>query len=122
MNTHRDPRELVLALTKRADFKFQVACVIADKQGVFSWGWAHSLVNKYTSMHAEIHALSRANRERVKGAIMYVAATPRGQDRFVLAFPCDNCRLYLNNYQIRQVIFTTPSQTWKQWPFESSLK
>lgn len=38
MNTSRDPRELVVDLLPRSSCAVQVAAVITDRHGIFSWG------------------------------------------------------------------------------------
>lgn len=90
MNTKQDPRELAVALLNRSRCSVQVACVIADSYGVFAWGWNHT-GSDGLGLCAERHALSRANRSRLKGATLYVVGRRKKSKSFVNAKPCDKC-------------------------------
>ena len=114
MNTNLDPRELALLVARRADFNFQVGAVLADQRGVFSWGWAH-WGDGHHSVHAEVHAIRRANPRRVKRATLYVAAIRRGQERLVLAAPCAACRRAITAAGVHAVQYTSPQAVVSGW-------
>ena len=61
-----DPRQLAVDLLPRSTCLVQVAAVIADKRGIFSWGWNSSGVTGYGE-HAEAAAIRRANKRRLRG-------------------------------------------------------
>jgi deoxycytidylate deaminase len=90
VKTNLNPQELVVELLKRSTCSVQVAAVLADKHGVFSWGWNSS---GPTGMgeHAEAMCMRRANPARVPLATLYVAARRRKSRRAVLACPCVAC-------------------------------
>ena len=90
MNTNLNPQELVEALLKRSTCSVQVACVIADRHGVFAWGHNHAGADGYGQC-AEAHAISRANPARLPLATLYVAARRKKSKRKVIAKPCVKC-------------------------------
>ena len=87
MNTHRDPRELAVDLLDRSSCKIQVAAVLWDASGIFSWGWNHER-NGNEGEHAEEHAIKRANPKRLRGGRLTVAARRKKNGQFILARPC----------------------------------
>lgn len=85
-----DPRQLAIDLTNRSVCAVRVAAVIWDATGrIITWGWNHSGTDGLGE-HAEIHALSRANRARLVGASIAVAGR-RKTHTIVVSFPCANC-------------------------------
>jgi len=62
-----------MALMGRSRCHVQVAAVLADRHGIFGWGWNSSGWDGY-GLHAEAHALQRANRKRLAQATMWVVA------------------------------------------------
>lgn len=90
MNTRLDPQELVVELLKRSTCSVQVAAVLADKHGVFSWGW-NSSGKTGMGEHAEAMCLRRANPRRIASSTLYVAARRKKSGRAVLACPCKQC-------------------------------
>lgn len=90
MDTHRDPRELVLDLLPRSTCAVMVAAVIADNHGIFSWGFNHSGFDGL-GCHAEIEAIRRSNRKRLEGATIYVASVRRRNGKTINSRPCDSC-------------------------------
>lgn len=90
MNTNLNPQELVVQLLKRSTCSVQVAACLADKQGVFSWGWNSSGPDGMGE-HAEAMCLRRANPKRIPLATLYVAARRKKSGRSVVARPCKAC-------------------------------
>ena len=86
MNTHRDPKELAEDLLPRSPCEIQVAAVLSDSYGIFSWGWNHS--RGRIGVHAEYHAILRSNRERLEGAKLTILGRYQRNDNPVLSFPC----------------------------------
>lgn len=83
MNTNTTARRLALDLLKRSRLKVQMAAVLTDKNGrIFAWGWNHGYV------HAEEHALSRANPARLRGATITIAGRRAKSHNLVTARPC----------------------------------
>lgn len=100
MNTKADPKELVVSLIKRSTCSVQVAAVIVDKWGVFSWGWNNMGPTGY-GQHAEQHAMSRANVDRLAYSTIYVAAARKRNGKTVTAKPCEECQPWLDLYKMR---------------------
>lgn len=123
MNTRLDPRELAELVARRAnDFAstpYQIGAVLADRHGVFSWGWCHRGNRSWLrSVHAERHAIERANPLRLRNATLYVAGRRRNSGRVVLARPCRDCwSLAINNWSVYNIHWTDPEQPqgWSWW-------
>lgn len=105
-----DPRELAVALLDRSTCKVQVAAVLADKHGIFAWGWNSS--GKGSGMHGEAHAISRASRRRMKGATIYVAGRRMAKGNMVCAMPCLACAKAVKAAKISEVWYTLGNGAW----------
>jgi hypothetical protein len=103
---------LAVDLLSRSICAVQVAAVLEDRWGIFSWGWNHSGSDGY-GQHAEAHSLSRANRDRLEGSTMWVAARRRKSGNPVCACPCEGCRAILG--KVRDVWYRDKSGQWKSW-------
>lgn len=71
-----DPRWLAKELCDRSICAVRMAAVISDDEGIFAIGW-NSPGEDGLGLHAEEHAISRANRRRLKGARITVAGFRR---------------------------------------------
>jgi len=118
MRTNLNPQELVVELLKRSTCSVQCAAVIADKQGVFSWGW-NSSGPTGLGQHAEAHAISRANPKRLAGATIYVAARRRKSGSALNSRPCDACQNIIKGCS--QVVYRTPFGGTLSWIWEPLL-
>lgn len=113
MDTKRSPTSVAFALTRRSTHrKYMMAAVLVDRSGrVFAWGWNHTpgvVMEKVISLHAEHHAIIRANRARIRGAtIIVVGVTKKG--RVIVAKPCEHCEALIQKYGIVRVIYSTPA-------------
>lgn len=116
MNTKKAARELAFAVAKRANdlwLPYQMGAVLVDSQGVFSWGWNHRGDRPdYFSIHAERHAVNRANPKRVEGSTLYVAGSRRETGRVLIAKPCEDCQFLLTKRRVKTVWYSTPDG-WK---------
>lgn len=114
MNSKRDPREIAETLLRRSSCAVQVAAVLSDRHGVFAWGW-NSMGSSGYGQHAEMHALERANRERLAGlgATMWVAARRKRNGHMVTARPCAACRERLG--YVLKVWWRDKSGEWRLW-------
>lgn len=100
-----DPRQLAEDLLDRSTCAVQVAAVIADRHGIFSWGW--NSVGDGFGEHAEAAAIRRANKKRLAGSTIYVASRRRKSKNTLLSRPCDHCLALLRAYGISEVQFTS---------------
>jgi deoxycytidylate deaminase len=87
----KDPKDLAIALLRRSECSVQVAAVLADLWGIFSWGWNSTGMDGFGE-HAESHCLRRSNGRRLKGATLYIAAVRKKNGRVVTAKPCEACQ------------------------------
>lgn len=101
MQLSDSPLALARALTARSTCAVKVAAVIYDRHGIFSWGWNH-MGPDGLGQHAEVHALRRANRTRLKSATIVVVGRRRG--KVVFSFPCATCLSYVKRHGLRHVI------------------
>lgn len=88
-----DPKYIAVNILERSICAVQVGACIEDKTGILAVGW--NSVGKGFGWHAEAHAVYRANRNRVKGSTIYIAAKRKRNGVNVIARPCDACMPYL---------------------------
>lgn len=117
MNTRRHARELVEDLCERSDLAVQVGAVLMDRNGrLVSWGWNHLVANprgNSKSCHAEEHAFSRANPERLRGARLIVAGRRRKSGNWITARPCESlCMGLARKHGVKTIEYVTPGGTW----------
>ena len=106
-----DPKELAESILERSVCQVQVGAVITDKHGIISWGWNSSGADGL-GICAERHAILRANRNRLKGAEIYVAAVRVRNGKVLNAFPCKECQGYLERYKIHRIHWRTDEGKW----------
>ena len=102
----RDPRKLAIALLSRSICQVQVAAVLADSHGIFSWGW--NSVGSGLGEHAEAAAFRRASKRRLEWATLCVAAKRKG--RIVLSRPCSECEHLIRKWGIRTVWYRSGNE------------
>ena len=105
-----DPRKLAEALLNRSVCAVRVGAVIADKHGIFSWGW-NSMGSSGYGEHAEAAAIRRANPWRLRGATIYIAGK---RARQVYSRPCMDCERLIRGYRIYTIIYTDGKGGWKE--------
>ena len=103
MNTSRSPRELAIDLLPRSICKVQVAAVLADNHGIFAWGW--NSIGNGSGQHAETHAISRASRERLKGATIYIASQRRWNKKPITSKPCPDCWGHIESAWLKKMVW-----------------
>lgn len=105
-----DPRELAIALLSRSICSIQVAAVIADSHGIFSWGW--NSVGSGHGEHAEAAAIRRANKKRLDGATIYVATRRARNKKIINSRPCESCQGIIDNWNLT-AIYRDSDNVWK---------
>ena len=105
----QDPTDVVIALIDRSICAVQVAALCVDNMGIFAWAWNHM---GFTGLgqHAEAHCIIRANRKRLVGATMYVAAKRARNNKIVTARPCASCEPIVR--VCRNVIYRNAEGDW----------
>lgn len=105
-----DPRALVIDLLPRSICSVQVAAVICDSsRRILSWGW--NSVGSGLGIHAEAHAIQRANKDRLWFGTIYVASLRRGKP--ILSKPCDKCQELIANWEM-DVVYRDSSGHWQE--------
>src|ERR1043166_3812522 len=100
---------------KRSSLKrHKTGAVIVDSKGVLvSIGWSHmtnTTRSQYFSMHAELHAILRADkRERLKNATIYVATIAGRSGNITTAKPCEACEAIIRSVGIKSIVYTERS-------------
>ena len=104
-----DPRVLAVDLLPRSICSVQVAAVISDGAGIFSWGW--NSVGDGWGIHAEAHAIRRANKRRLRGSTIYVASQRMRNEKTIRSKPCDDCQALIDKWGL-SVLYRDPNDTW----------
>jgi deoxycytidylate deaminase len=105
-----DPRQLAIDLLGRSTCHVQVAAVIADRHGIFSWGWNSSGRDGYGE-HAEAAAIRRANKRRLDYATIYIAGKRSKQ---VMSRPCEECQKLLKKWGVWFTVYTLSEKGWRE--------
>ena len=109
MNKNLKPEDLAIALLNRSRCMVQVAAVLVDTQGVFSWGWNHEGPDGF-GMHAEDHCMRRANPRRIREATLYVVAQRARNKKMVPAKPCEDCSRIVQ--RCKRIIYRNSDGMW----------
>lgn len=111
VNTNLHPTDLAIDLLGRSTCIVQVAAVLHDRHGIFSWGWNHAGSDGMGS-HAEDVAIFRANPKRLKGATITVAGIRKKSSNPVLSLPCEDCMQLILSKDIAAVQFMLKNGVW----------
>lgn len=95
-----DPKELAETILNRSTCNVMVGAVIRDGVGVISWGWNSSGPDGY-GQHAEAHAISRANQDRLRHATIYVASKRKSTGKWVVSKPCPDCQRLVDKWELK---------------------
>ncbi|MEK7559828.1 MAG: hypothetical protein AAB522_00805 [Patescibacteria group bacterium] len=104
-----------MELCKRPRHRVSMAAVISDNYGIFAWGWNHAGCDG-NGVHAEEHALSRANPRRLHGATITIAGIRHRKNGtgFVFSKPCENrCARLIKKFGLKKIEFITKTREWK---------
>lgn len=104
------PQKLAIDIQGRSRCAVMVGAVIADRHGIFAWGWNHEGLG--TGMHAEHHAINRANRRRMEGASIYVAGLRRRNHKIVNSRPCEGCLKLIREAGISRIYWMDDTGNW----------
>jgi len=112
MRKLKDPRDIAIALLSRSICSVQVAAVLADRHGIYSWGWNNS-GRDGMGEHAEMACLRRTNHRRAaSGSILYIAARRLRNARSVTARPCFDCLARIRGLGIGRVVWRAKDGSW----------
>ena len=104
------PADLAIDLLSRSICSVRVAAVLADKHGVFGWGW-NGVGSDGLGEHAEAHCLRRSNNKRLAKATMWVAAVRHRTGKPVTAKPCEQCQKAIR--KVGKVMYRDGDGIWK---------
>jgi deoxycytidylate deaminase len=97
------------SIAERSTLKrFQVGAMLHN-DGEISTGWAHMSdlqLQNYISIHAEIHALWRANPKALDNADCYLVTLSAKSKNRTNSKPCESCMAHLYDAGIRKVYYT----------------
>lgn len=110
----RSPLEPIIEkVIQRSRCRVQVAAIIvASNDDIIQLGWNN--MGTGLGIHAECHAISRADKERLPGATIYVAAKRRDRRKSTLAKPCEACQALIDKWGLR-VVYRDGEGIW--WNF-----
>ena len=96
------PEQLAVDILGRSKCSVQVGAAIEDSNGIYSWGW-NSEGFDGMGLHAEAHAIMRANKKRLSGSTIYVASTRRRNGKIVTSKPCAACQKLIDKWGLTAV-------------------
>lgn len=106
--------EHAIAMARRSPFwRFKTGAVIVNSDRLVSVGWSHPCAarwREYYSMHAEIHAIIRADPRMLVGSEIYIATLTR-HDNTTNAKPCEPCENWLRHVGLERIWYTAPFGT-----------
>lgn len=109
-----DGQVLATEILSRSGCSVQVGAAIADKWGIFSWGW--NGVGSGYGQCAERHAVHRANKKRLYGATVYVAGVRKRNGKLVPAKPCEKCQKVIDKWKLQVVWRDNNGEWWNEGP------
>lgn len=93
-------KELAEDILERSTCNVQVGAAIEDSAGyIVSWGW--NGVGDGEGIHAECHAIQRANKQRLRYGVIYVASKWRRKGKMTKAKPCEDCARLIKKWCLR---------------------
>lgn len=112
MQKPNDPRELAESILERSVCQVRVGAVITDRNLILSWGWNSSGADGL-GICAERHAILRANRRRLRGAEIWVAAVRTRNGKVLNAYPCAVCQGWIESYKLRTIHWRSEDGKWR---------
>lgn len=107
------PKQLAVDISERSNCRVKVGAVLADKKGIFSWGWNN--MGDGLGCCAERHAIARANPKRLKGSSIFVWGTHRKTGNPIPAKPCRQCESFIIFYGIKTVHWNYKDKGWREY-------
>lgn len=111
MRKPSNAQELAIDILERSECSVRVGAVIKDKTGIVSWGW-NSPGPDGMGMHAEAHAISRANKKRLYGATIYVASVRGRNGKSITSKPCVDCQHLITKWNLK-VTWRDSDEYWR---------
>lgn len=89
------------------------ACLVDEYGRIFSWGW-NSMGPHGLGLHAEAHAICRANHQRLLNSTLYVASVRARNNLSVTSKPCIGCQILMQNLHIHRALWREKDNTWHE--------
>lgn len=106
------PQNLATYILERSSCTIKVGAVLVDRRGrIFSWGQNHMGFDGFGQC-AEAYTLIRANRDRIKGATIYVASMRARNRKVICSKPCPRCQALLKAFGVR-AFYRDADSKWK---------
>jgi hypothetical protein len=96
-----DGKQLAVDILERSSCSVRVGAAIEDYYGIFAWGW--NSVGSGHGLHAEHHAIQRANKKRLYGATIYVATKRYRNAKILVSKPCPECEKLIRKWDLHVV-------------------
>jgi cytidine deaminase len=100
-------------ILERSKCSVKVGASIQDATGILAWGWNSEGFDGY-GLCAEAHAITRANRKRLRGSTIYVAGMRARNGKLVPARPCIDCQKLIDKWQLK-VIWRDNDGSWRPY-------
>jgi deoxycytidylate deaminase len=91
--------QLAVDILERSRCSVMVGAAIADNNGIFAWGWNSEGFDGH-GLHAEVHAILRANKRRLAGATIYVASVRQRNHKTITSKPCYDCQKLIDKWNL----------------------
>ena len=106
-------------LSKRSTLsRFGHGAVLVKDGKIISEGWSHlsdMRLTEYISIHAEVHALFRANRKDLMASTIYVVAHSKKSFNRSKAKPCRQCAAFLFDCGVKEIVYSVDDKTIARW-------
>ena len=101
MRKPADGKLLASEILSRSQCSVQVGAAIVDSTGrIISWGWNSMGPDGY-GLHAEHHAIQRANKRRLAGATIFIASVRNRNNKVVISKPCPDCQRLIAKWKLQ---------------------
>ncbi len=98
--------------------RFGVGAVVVNKNEIVSTGWCHHSdlkLAEYISIHAEVHAIHRANPKDLQGATIYIVTRSLKSRNRSLGKPCQRCTAFLHDVGIEKIVYSIDNHEYGVW-------
>ena len=121
IEVHRGRLEQALYFARRSTIRtFKTGAVIYAPDGnLVSTGWSHYTellrLQRFRSIHAEVHAIFRAPPQLLEGSRIYIANIRGKSGNVGLAKPCLPCLSYLADVGVWEAYYTVEGAEWTRY-------
>jgi deoxycytidylate deaminase len=98
--------------------RFGVGAVIVNGNKEVSTGWCHQSdlqLTEYISIHAETHAIYRANPKDLDGATIYIVTRSVKSNNRSIGKPCVRCAAMIHDAGIERIVYSIGNNEFGVW-------